>query len=117
MNSRRSLLTALLVACGSAVSTAAQAPAPQAPPTIKDYEQKVAALRAEAHAHPDQPQVWGVLTMSEVILLNLRLQAEAGGGAVDPAVLAEKRHAVALRVREEWKAVAPRDPTPYLMEM
>jgi TPR repeat protein len=113
----RGVLAAWLLICAGETVARAQEPAAEAPPSVQEIEKKVAELRAHLHAHPETPQGWGMLTMTEVMLLRTRMFAEANGAEPDQALLAEKQRAIVLRVREEWKAALPNDPTPYLQEM
>jgi TPR repeat protein len=88
--------------------------AQQEEPTLEQMEEQVQQMRAATKEHPENPQVWGVLMMTETMLLNVRAQQ---GGAVDEAALREAQRAMVARVMAEWKAARPGDATPYLAEM
>jgi hypothetical protein len=117
MRSRRSRSCVVLIAlAGFALAVGAQAPEPQGP-TIEQAEQQVRAVRASLKDPASRPETWGVLMMSEMVLLNLRAQKAAGGAPVDPAALAAEQRKIRDRVFAEWKAARPDDATPYLSEM
>ncbi|MFY9825420.1 MAG: hypothetical protein WAM82_28855, partial [Thermoanaerobaculia bacterium] len=117
MRSRR-LISCVLLTIALAASAFVQSPAtePQGP-TLAQAEEQVRAIRATLKNPSTPPQTWGVLMMSEMVLLRLRAQKAAGGGPVDEAALKEEQRKVRERVFAEWKATRPDDSTPYLAEM
>lgn len=120
MRSRRlpscGLLTIALA--GFAVSAFAQLPTaePQGP-TLEQAEANVRAIRATLKDPASPPQTWGVLMMSEIVVLRLKAQKAAAGGAIDEAALAEEQRKMREHVFAEWKAARPDDATPYLAQM
>jgi hypothetical protein len=112
------LLTIALA--GLATSAWTQAPGassePQGP-TLEQAEANVRAVRATLKDPATPPQTWGVLMMSEIVVLRLKAEKAAGGGAIDEAALAEEQRKVRDRVFAEWKATRPGDSTPYLAEL
>jgi TPR repeat protein/Tfp pilus assembly protein PilF len=112
MRCQRILLCVLLIL--SFAGAAGSALAQQEAPTPEQMEEQVRQMRAAAKEHPDNPQVWGALMMTETVLLNARAQQ---GGAVDEAALREAQRAMVARVMAEWKAARPEDAMPYLAEM
>ena len=89
MRSRR-LISCVLLTIALAASAFAQSPAtstePQGP-TLAQAEEQVRAIRATLKNPSTPPQTWGVLMMSEMVLLRLRAQKAAGGGPIDEAAL------------------------------
>jgi hypothetical protein len=122
MRSRRlpSCVLLTLALAGLAASGPAQAPAPATEPqgpTLEQAEEQVRAIRATAKDPSSRPETWGVLMMSEIMLLRMRAQQAAGGVPVDDATLAEEQRKLRERIFAEWKAARPGDATPYLAEM
>jgi TPR repeat protein/predicted Zn-dependent protease len=114
------LLTIALA--GLATSAWSQPPAPSTEseaqgPTLEQAEDNVRAIRATLKDPAAPSQAWGVLMMSEIVVLRLKAQKAAGGGTVDEAALAEEQRKLRERVSAEWKATRPGDSTPYLAEM
>ncbi|HSS76671.1 MAG TPA: hypothetical protein VLV54_07970, partial [Thermoanaerobaculia bacterium] len=118
MRSRR--LPCVLLTIALAASMMALSPAtstePQGP-TLEQAEAQVRAIRATLQDPASPPETWGVLMMSETVLLRLRAQKAAGGGPVDESALNEEQRRLRERVFAEWKAARPGDATPYLAEM
>ena len=112
------LLTIALA--GLAASGRAQAPGASSEsqgPTLEQAEANVRAIRATLKDPKTPPQTWGVLMMSEIVVLRLKAQKAAGGGAIDEAALAAEQRKMRERVFAEWKAARPGDATPYLAQM
>ncbi|HEX3551657.1 MAG TPA: tetratricopeptide repeat protein, partial [Thermoanaerobaculia bacterium] len=105
-----------------ALTAPAMAMAPAAPPesqgpTLEQAEEQVRTIRATLRDPATPPETWGVLMMSETVLLRMRAQKAAGGGPVDEGALAGEQRKLRERVFAEWKAARPEDSTPYLAEM
>jgi len=124
MRSRRlpSCVLLTIALAGFAASGRAQSPAtsteaePQGP-TLEQAEANVRAIRATLKDPASPPQTWGVLMMSEIVVLRLKAEKAAAGGAIDEAALAVEQRKMRERVFAEWKTTRPGDSTPYLAEM
>jgi TPR repeat protein len=121
MRSRRLPLCVLLaiVLAGPAATATDQPPGSTEPqgPTLAQAAEQVRAIRATLKDPSAPPQTWGVLMMSEMMLLRLRAEKAAGGGPVDETALGEQQHKLRDRIFAEWKTTRPEDSTPYLAEM
>jgi uncharacterized protein len=111
------MLIASLACAGLSLPVRAQEGSPPAAMTIEQRQRQIADLRAAAHQHLEDAQVWSMLIVAEVVLDRTRAQAEAGGAPVDEAAAAARSKQIARRIVEEWKQAAPESAAPYMASL
>ncbi|HXO26775.1 MAG TPA: hypothetical protein VOA80_05495, partial [Thermoanaerobaculia bacterium] len=111
------MLIASLALAGLSLPVRAQEGSPPAGMTIEQRQRQIGELRAAAHQHLEDAQVWSLLIIAEIVLDRTRAQAEAGGAPVDEAAAAARAKQIARRIVEEWKQAAPESAAPYMASL